>query len=359
MRIAFMGTPDFAVPFLQSLHAAGHEIAAVYTRPPGMSGRRGLTETPSAVHQAAAALGLPVFTPKTLRDATEQERFAALNLDAAVIVAYGLLLPGPILAAPRLGCYNGHASLLPRWRGAAPVQRAIEAGDKETGLCIMRMDEGLDTGPILCRGRDAAASPLIFHLAISADMTAGAAFAALAAGGAKLMTQALAFLAAGDFSLRPQPESGICYAHKIAKEEARIVWQRPAAEVKQHICAFAPFPGAWCEMRFGGKNGGRPERVKILGAHIPSAAELAAAERQGLIRLKPTEAESAAAPAAESVPAAPAAAANMAAAPAKAAFLAAECAGGALLLLTELQKAGGKALPAQDFLRGAAPLAVS
>jgi len=341
-----MGTPEFAVPFLQALHKAGHEIAAVYTRAPKQSGRRGLSLQPSAVHQAAQALGLPVFTPKTLRDSTEQERFAALKLDAAVIVAYGLLLPAPILNAPRFGCYNGHASLLPRWRGAAPVQRAIEAGDKETGLCIMRMDEGLDTGPILCRGRPAAAEPLIYRLSLGANMTAGEALAALAANGAELMAQALAALAAGDFSLQPQPQDGISYAHKIDKQELRLNWQQPAAALQQKICAFAPFPGAWCEMRFAGRGGGKWERVKILGAHLPAEAELREAEAQGLIRLKPAAAEAAAA----------AAIADSAAEiPQKAAYLAAECGDGRLLLLTELQKAGGKVLPAEDFLRGSAP----
>jgi len=350
MRLAFMGTPEFAVPFLQALHEAGHEIAAVYTQPPRQSGRRGLEEKPSPVHHAAISLGLPVRTPKTLRDAEEQKYFIELNLDTAIVVAYGLLLPEAILNAPRLGCYNAHGSLLPRWRGAAPIQRAIEAGDSETGIVIMRMDKGLDTGPILCaEAADGRKMPFIHRLPIGADMTAGEAFTALAADGAKLMARAVEMLESGDFSLMPQAEEGASYAHKIEKTETRIRWDMPATQAHRHICSLSPAPGAWCEMEFATAGTVKRERVKILASHIPDAEELAAAEKAGLLVLKPDSADKGSkrdifAPTGK-----------------KADFLAVKCGDpdkGSLLFLTKLQKAGGKTLPAKDFLCGAEILGI-
>lgn len=338
LRLAFMGTPEFSVPFLRALHQAGHEIAAVYTQPPRQSGRRGLSETPSPVQKAALALGLSVFTPKTLRDKEAQAQFAALNLDAAIVVAYGLLLPEAVLEAPRLGCYNAHGSLLPRWRGAAPVQRAIEAGDTETGLMIMRMDKGLDTGPILSAD-ETADSAFVHKLPIEADMTAGELFAAMAKAGAALMVQAAQRLESGKFCLLPQTEQGACYAQKIEKHETRIGWQKTAQAAHQHIRALSPAPGAWCEMQFAAAERGKAsqtERVKILASHLPSAAELAAARERGIALFQPG--------------------AESAAETRKAAVLAVQCggeAGGAanMLFLTKLQKAGGTALPAAEFLR--------
>jgi len=351
MKLAFMGTPEFAVPFLQALHRAGHEIAAVYTQPPRQGGRRGLSKVASPVSQAAQALGLPVYCPRTLREEAEQARFQALAVDAAIIVAYGLLLPEAILNAPHLGCYNAHASLLPRWRGAAPVQRAIAAGDKKTGLVIMRMDKGLDTGPILCAksaGRHGL-RPFIDKMPINADMTAGELFAALATKGAELMVQAVAALANGQTGLLPQPAAGISYAHKIAKEETRINWQQPAEQVHKHICSLSPFPGAWCEMILAGKR----ERVKILASHCADKTEEAAARQQGLMR--PAAANSRAAASAAKKAArvkVQGAGANQAQAAKTVPYLAVQCAEG-VVLLTRLQKAGSKVLAAGDFLRGA------
>lgn len=254
MRIIFMGTPDFSVPVLQALAAAGHDIVAVYTQPPRPAGRRGLELKQSPVHDAAEALGLDVRTPTSLKSSDEQAAFAALDADVAVVVAYGLLLPKPILEGTRLGCYNGHASLLPRWRGAAPIQRAIMAGDTETGMMIMKMDVGLDTGPVALTKR----------VPISKNMTAGQLHDALAAIGAPLMVQALAKLEAGDLPLTEQASDGVTYAHKIDKAETRIDWNRPATDVHNHIRGLSPFPGAWCEMQFGDKW----ERVKVLASAL-------------------------------------------------------------------------------------------
>ena len=218
LRIIFMGTPDFSVPVLEALHAAGHEIAAVYSQPPRKAGRRGLEVTPSPVHKAAERLGLEVRTPVSLKGEAEQQAFRALEADVAVVVAYGLLLPKAILEATRLGCFNGHASALPRWRGAAPIQRAIMAGDTQTAMMIMKMDEGLDTGPV------AMTAPI----GISGSMTAGALHDRLSQAGADLMVQAIAALEAGTLTLTPQPEEGVTYARKIDKAETRIDWSRPA-----------------------------------------------------------------------------------------------------------------------------------
>lgn len=234
MRIAFMGTPDFAVPILSELLAAGHDLAAVYTRAPRPSGR-GHKLTPSPVHQFAERHGLPVRTPKNFKAAEERAAFAALNLDAAVVVAYGLILPQSILDAPRHGCLNLHASLLPRWRGAAPIQRAIMAGDNVTGVQVMRMEAGLDTGPVL----------LSETVEITSCDTAGTLHDKLAQIAAQLGPRALAALERGALVETPQPENGVTYAAKITPEEARIDWSRPAGAVDCHIRGLSPFPGAW------------------------------------------------------------------------------------------------------------------
>lgn len=251
MRLIFMGTPDFAVPALDALAAAGHEIAAVYSQPPRPAGR-GQQPRPSPVAARAAALGLPLATPATLRDPAAQSDLAALGAEAAVVVAYGLILPPAILAAPARGCFNIHASLLPRWRGAAPIQRAVLAGDAETGVCVMAMEAGLDTGPVLLR----EATP------IGAEDTAGDLHDRLAAMGARLMVDALGRIDA--LAPVPQPEAGVTYAAKIDKAEARIDWTRPAAEVDRLIRGLSPFPGAWCEIA--------SERVKLLRSRLAEGA---------------------------------------------------------------------------------------
>jgi len=245
MRLIFMGTPDFAVPTLVALAAAGHDIAAVYTRAAKPAGR-GMELQPTPVEREARPLGIPVHTPKTLKDSAAQETFRTHNADAAVVIAYGLILPKPILDAPKLGCFNVHASLLPRWRGAAPISRAIMAGDAESGVTIMKMDEGLDTGAMAMTDR----------IAIGADMTAGELHDALARLGADLMARALAALARGSLSLTPQPEVGVTYAEKITNAETRIDWTKPRKQVHDHIRGLSPFPGAWFDL-----NG---VRVKVL-----------------------------------------------------------------------------------------------
>jgi len=252
LRIVFMGTPDFSVPVLEALIAHGHEIAAVYTRAPKPAGRRGLELTPSPVHAAAARHGLEVLTPKSLKNAEEAQRFAGFNADVAVVVAYGLILPKAILDAPRLGCLNLHASLLPRWRGAAPIQRAIMAGDGETGVMVMRMEEGLDTGPIGLAGK----------IAIDAEMTAAELHDRLSNLGAELIVPALDKLAHGTLTFTPQAEDGVIYAQKIDKAEARIDWTKPAHELHDLIRGLSPFPGAFFEADLGKGL----ERVKVLRA---------------------------------------------------------------------------------------------
>ena len=251
LRLVFMGTPDFACPTLRTLIAAGHEIAAVYTQPPRAAGR-GMKERRSPIHELALAHGLTVRTPARLRDPEAQAEFAALGADAAIVVAYGLILPQAVLDAPRLGCFNLHASLLPRWRGAAPIQRAIMAGDSETGACIMQMDAGLDTGPVLARE----------SCPIGPDDTAGSLHDKLAEIGAALMCKTLIAGAEHRIEPVPQPDSGITYADKIGKEEARLDWTRRAAALDCQIRGLTPFPGAWCEIPRDGK----PVRVKILAA---------------------------------------------------------------------------------------------
>jgi methionyl-tRNA formyltransferase len=237
MRLIFMGTPDFAVPTLLELVARGHEIVGVYTRVP-MPADRGLEIKPTPVEREARRLGLPVLTPRTLKTAEAEAAFRAHSADAAVVVAYGLILPKAILEAPRLGCFNVHASLLPRWRGAAPINRAIMAGDAESGVTIMQMDEGLDTGAMAMAER----------VSIGPDMTAGDLHDALARLGADLMLRAIAAAERGSLSLTPQPAAGVTYAAKIGKDETRIDWTKPWRDVHDHIRGLSPYPGAWFEI---------------------------------------------------------------------------------------------------------------
>jgi methionyl-tRNA formyltransferase len=250
MRLAFMGTPDFAVPTLDALIAAGNDVLAVYSQPPRPAGR-GKALKPSPVQQRAEAAGIEVRTPLTLRDPAEQRAFAALDLDAAVVAAYGLILPVPILEAPRHGCLNVHGSLLPRWRGAAPVQRAILAGDEVTGITIMQMERGLDTGPMFAVRETAVARK-----------TAGALSEELAGMGAALMVEVLAKL--GGLEPVPQPEEGVTYASKVDKQEARLDFSAPAEQVERQVRAFNPAPGAFFE------HGG--ERIKLLHAELSERA---------------------------------------------------------------------------------------
>ena len=299
-RVIFMGTPDFSVPTLRALAEAGHEIVAVYTQPPRPAGRRGLELTPSPVQREAERLGVEVRTPVSLKPEAEQQAFRDLGADVAVVVAYGLLLPRPILEGTRLGCYNGHASLLPRWRGAAPIQRAIMAGDAETGMMVMKMDVGLDTGPVA----------LTAHFPIGPDMTAGELHDELMGVGADLMVEALDRLERGELTLTPQPEEGILYAAKIDKAETRIDWTRPAVEIHNHIRGLSPFPGAWCEAAVGGK----VERLKILRSVLAAGTGAPGTVLDDRLTVA--------------------------------------CGDGAVRL-TEVQRAGGRPVPAAEFLRGA------
>jgi methionyl-tRNA formyltransferase len=296
LRLAFMGTPDFAVPALLALLDGGHEVAAVYTQPPREAGR-GQRPRPSPVQAAAAARGLPVRSPASLKPPEAQAAFAALRLDAAVVVAYGLLLPKPVLAAPRLGCLNIHASLLPRWRGAAPILRALMAGDAETGVTIMQMDEGLDTGPMLLQE----------SVPIGPADDAGTLHDRLAALGARLVLRALADLAAGTATPRPQPADGVTYAAKLTRDEERLDWRRPAAALARQVRALGPRPGAWFAAG--------ADRVKVLAA-APVAGRSEA--RPGTVLDD---------------------------------RLAIACGEGALRL-ARLQRAGGTPMPAEAFLRG-------
>ena len=253
LRIVFMGTPDFSVPTLMEIVGQGHDIVACYSQPPRPAGR-GMELKKSPVHEAAEALGIPVFTPKSLKGTEEQDVFASHDADVAVVVAYGLLLPQAVLDAPREGCLNLHASMLPRWRGAAPINRAIMAGDTETAVQVMRMEAGLDTGPV-CMSET---------LAIGPDMTAGELHDRLSALGGDLMVRALAALSRNALGQTPQSEDGVTYASKLSKDETRIDWTRPAAEVHNHIRGLSPFPGAWCEPVLAGK----AERVKVLRSKL-------------------------------------------------------------------------------------------
>jgi methionyl-tRNA formyltransferase len=299
LRIIFMGTPEFAAATLQALNDAGHEIACVYSQPPRAGGRRGLDLVKSPVQQKAEALGLHVRTPLNFKASEEVEAFRALNADVAVVVAYGLLLPKAILEGTRLGAYNGHASLLPRWRGAAPIQRAIMAGDKQTGMMVMKMDVGLDTGPVA----------LTQIVPVGGDTTAGELHDALMLVGAKLMVEAMAKLEVGDLPLTEQASDGAIYAKKIDKAETRIDWAKPAHEVHNHIRGLSPFPGAWCEMEIAGK----VERVKILASQVSEKSGDAGSVKDGLTIACGTNS----------------------------------------IAITLLQRAGGKALTATEFLRGA------
>jgi methionyl-tRNA formyltransferase len=293
MRLAFLGTPAFAVPTLAELISQGHEIAAVYSQPPRPKGR-GLALEKSAVHRFAETAGLEVRTPASLKDADEQHAFAALELDAAVVVAYGLLLPKAILEAPMMGCFNLHASLLPRWRGAAPIQRAVMACDAETGVMVMRMDEGLDTGSVLMAERVAIGR-----------QTAGELAERLSRLGADLMVRAMSALERGAVTAEPQTERGITYAKKINKEEARIDWSKSAREIDCLICGLSPSPGAFSEVK--------GERLKILYAE-PVDSKGPAGEIIGD-------------------------------------DLTVACGEGALRLL-KVQRAGGKAMAAEELLKG-------
>lgn len=303
LRIIFMGTPEFSVPTLRALAEAGHEIAAVYSQPPRPGGRRGLDLQKSPVHQAAELLGFPVLTPLNFKADEDRQQFAAFNADVAVVVAYGLLLPEAILNGTRLGCYNGHASLLPRWRGAAPIQRAIMAGDAETGMMVMRMEAGLDTGPVA----------LTDTLTIGARETAGELHDRLSESCARLMVRALAELEADTLRFEPQDAIAartgreVLYARKIEKGEAEIDWTRPAPEIARRINAFSPFPGAWTTLS--------GERLKLLRAEASDGTGEPGAALDDRLLIAAGE--------------------------------------GAVRLL-DVQRAGGKAGPAEVFLRGTA-----
>ncbi|MFC5355987.1 methionyl-tRNA formyltransferase [Azospirillum himalayense] len=258
LRLVFMGTPDFAVPSLRALADAGHEVVCVYSQPPRPAGR-GQQVQKSPVHRFAEERGIPVRTPKSLRNAEAQAEFAELKADAAVVAAYGLILPQPILDAPRLGCLNVHGSLLPRWRGAAPIQRAILAGDAETGITIMQMDIGLDTGAMLLK--DA--------VPITAETTASSLHDALADMGARLIVEALDGLAAGRLTAEPQPEAGVTYAAKLTREDGRLDWTRDAAFVERQVRALTPWPGCWFDAP---TPTGGVERIKVLKAEpVPAS----------------------------------------------------------------------------------------
>jgi methionyl-tRNA formyltransferase len=298
MRIVFMGTPDFALPALRAILAAGHEVAAVYTQMPRAAGR-GLALRKSPVHVAAEQAGLKVLTPERLKDTDEQARFRALGADAAVVVAYGLILPKPILEGTQHGAFNIHASLLPRWRGAAPIQRAIMAGDLETGVTIMRLGQRLDTGPVFLAG----------HQPVGPDMTAGELHDELALLGAHRMVEALEQLERGKLDCKPQPGEGVTYADKIAAGETRIDWQRPAPEVHNFIRGLSPYPGAWFEVTLNGKT----ERVRALRSKLVEISGTAGTVQDEHLTIA--------------------------------------CGEGAVRL-TEVQRAGKKPMSADDFLRG-------
>jgi len=298
LRVVFMGSPEFSVGTLAEIIGAGHDVVAVYSQPPRPAGR-GQAERPQPVHKFAADAGIPVLTPPNLRGPEALAQMKSHDADVAVVVAYGLILPQAILDCPRHGCLNLHASLLPRWRGAAPIQRAIMAGDAETGVMVMRMEAGLDTGPVCLADR----------VAIGPDTTAGELHDELARRGADLMVRALAALERGSLEARPQPSEGVSYAHKIDKTETRIDFNRDAHQVHNHIRGLSPFPGAWFEL---GTGVGR-ERIKVL------RSELAAGSGAPGVTIADT--------------------------------LTVACATGAVRL-TLLQRAGRKPMPAAELLRG-------
>ena len=298
LRLIFMGTPEFAVPTLRVLHDE-HKIVAVYTRAPKPAGRRGLEVQPTPVELAARQLGIRVTTPSTLKTPEAHDEFRAHNADAAVVVAYGMILPQAILEAPKFGCFNLHASLLPRWRGAAPINRAIMAGDAETGVMVMKMDVGLDTGDIA----------LSESVPITDETTEVRLRSYLADAGARLMRQAMRALERGTLQVTPQASEGVTYAAKIEKGETRIDWNRPAREVLRHIHGLSPVPGAWCEMPLEGA----PHRVKILLCEMASGCGEPGAVLDDRLSIA--------------------------------------CSQGALRIL-ELQRAGKQAMNAEEFLRG-------
>ncbi|MBB6410013.1 methionyl-tRNA formyltransferase [Mesorhizobium sangaii] len=300
LRVIFMGTPEFSVPTLRGIAEAGHDVAAVYTQPPRAAGRRGLELTPSPVQREAERLGIETRSPVSLKGEAEQAAFRALRADVAVVVAYGLLLPKAVLEAPRLGCINGHASLLPRWRGAAPIQRAIMSGDSETGMMVMRMEEGLDTGPVA----------MVEKCAIEPDMTAGDLHDRLMSVGAALMVEALARLERNTLTFTAQTVEGVTYAKKIDKSETRVDWTHSASKVHNTIRGLSPFPGAWSEIAIGG----RQERLKLLRSTLSQGA----GESGGILDDRLTVA----------------------------------CGAGAISLV-EVQRAGGRPAAASEFLRGA------
>lgn len=279
LRVVFMGTPDFAVPTLSEILGAGHDVVAVYTQPPRPAGRRGLEETPSPVQIFAEAAGLPVYSPTSLKGENAAATMAAHEADVGVVVAYGLLLPKTILSAPRKGCLNLHPSALPRWRGAAPLQRALLAGDRESQIIVMQMDVGLDTGP-MCLGE---------QVNLPDDMTLGEWHDLAAQRGADLMVRALAALERGSLNATPQPEDGVTYARKIEKPETEIDWSKPASEVHNKVRGLSPKPGAW----FALKRGDKTERVKVLrseprqpdgSAHTTAAPGTLVADNEFLVR---------------------------------------------------------------------------
>ncbi len=294
MRIVFLGTPEFAVPTLAELVGRGHDIAAVYTRPPAAAGR-GMAERRSPVHEAAEKFGLPVLHPENLKGEAVAETFRAHDADAAVVVAYGLLLPKAILETPKHGCLNLHASLLPRWRGAAPIARAIMAGDHESGIMVMQMDEGLDTGPVALAER----------VAIGPDMTAGELHDKLAPLGAGLMARAIAAIERGAPEFKPQAAEGVTYARKIDNRETRIDWSAPWKQVHDHIRGLSPFPGAWFQIG--------DARVKVLRSTRGEGGVAPGTVLDGRLSIA--------------------------------------CKEGAVRLL-EVQRAGAKAMSAEEFLRG-------
>lgn len=299
LRVIFMGTPDFAVPTLTEIIGQGHEVVSCYTRAPAQAGR-GLELKPSPVHRAAERFGIPVFTPSSLKTPDVAEQIASHQADVAVVVAYGMILPQVILDIPELGCLNLHASLLPRWRGAAPIQRAVMAGDAESGVCVMKMEAGLDTGPV----------GMVERLEISPDMTSGELHDRLAPLGADLMVRALAALGRGGLRFTAQPEEGVTYAAKIANAEAKLNWGRPARQVHDLVRGLAPFPGAFAEIDLGKG----PERLKVLRTALAGGA----AEPGMLLDEEGTVA----------------------------------CAEGAVKLL-QVQRAGGRPVSGAEFLRGA------
>jgi methionyl-tRNA formyltransferase len=298
LRLIFMGTPEFAVPTLLELVAHDHEVAAVYSRAAKPAGR-GMKLQPTPVAMEATRLGIPVRTPSSLKTPEALAEFRAVDADAAIVVAYGMILPQAILDAPKLGCFNLHGSLLPRWRGAAPIQRAIMAGDAETGVMVMKMDAGLDTGDVAMAER----------LSISDAMTATDVHDALARLGADLMVRAVGALERGKLQLTRQGDAGVTYAAKIEKAEARIDWNRPARDVLRHIHGLSPFPGAWCEIPIEGA----PVRVKILRGALADGAGAAGEVLDDHLRIA--------------------------------------CREGAVRIL-ELQRAGKAPMKAEDFLRG-------